>query len=296
MLPLLPSGATEINDILSVQNENGYWYYFAGMNPVFIHDENDQASFRMFTSQLIASGQCRNCTIIKAFGVSPSSVKRGVRKYKVGGIKAFFQPRKGRSGNVLNERVKKECQELLDNGRSRQDICKKLDIKYDTLRKAIACGRLHEPNNNKATIKDCSSKSKRTVEDAKAGEGIGVACTRTVERTLVATGKLKHHATTEFENCHDLSMGGVLCSIPALDASGLYRHLNILPQLPAGYYSSFHIITALAFMFLCRIKVIDQLRFQPSGELGKLLGLDRIPEVKTMREKLKMLSNEKAVK
>ena len=49
-------------------------------------------------------------------------------------------------------------------------------------------------------------------------------------------------------------------------------------------------------MFLCRIKAIDCLRFQPAGELGKSLGLDRIPEVKTMREKLKMPSDENAVK
>ena len=61
----------------------GYFQFFP-------HDENDQASFRMFTSQLIASGQCRNSAIIKAFGVSPSSVKRSVKKYKEGGIKAFF--------------------------------------------------------------------------------------------------------------------------------------------------------------------------------------------------------------
>ncbi len=49
-------------------------------------------------------------------------------------------------------------------------------------------------------------------------------------------------------------------------------------------------------MFLCRIKAIDRLRFEPAGEFGKLLGLDRIPEVKTMRKKLKLLSDENAVK
>ncbi len=290
ILPLLPSGATEINDILSVQNENGFWYYFAGLFPVFSHDEKDQASFRMFTSQLIVSGQCRNSAIVKAFGVSPSSVKRSVKKYKEGGIKAFFQPRKGRGGSVLTAEVKKECQELLDNGWSRNDVCNKLNIKYDTLRKAIASGRLHEPNTNKDSAKNSSSKSDRTVEDAKAGEGMGVACTRTVERSLAAMGRLDQ-AATKFENCIDLTMGGVLCSLPALDACGLYRHLNILPQLPAGYYSSIHIITALAFIFLCRIKTIEQLRFQHAGEFGKMLGLDRIPEVKTMRKKLKILSN-----
>ena len=40
-----------------------------------------------------------------------------------------------------------------------------------------------------------------------------------------------------------------------------------------------------------RIKAIERLRFEHAGELGKTIGLGRIPEVKTMREKLKMLGN-----
>jgi hypothetical protein len=217
-------------------------------------------------------------------------VKRGVKKYKEGGIKAFFQPRKGRGGSVLTKKVIKECQKFLDNGWGRNDICKKLSIKYDTLRKAIADGRLHEPTADKVCAGSSSSKSDRTVEDAKAGEGMGVACTRTVERSLAAMGRLDQAATI-FENCLDVTMGGVLCSLPALDACGLYRHLNILPRLPAGYYSNIHIVTALAFIFLCRIKTVEQLRFQHAGEFGKMIGLDRIPEVKTLRSKLKLLGN-----
>ena len=121
LLPLLPSGATAINDILSVRNDNGFWYYFAGISPIFTHNEKDMASFRMFTSQLIVSGQCRNINIIKAFGVSSNSVKRGVKKYKEGGIKAFFQPRIGRGGSVIRREIKNECQRLLDKGKSRRD-------------------------------------------------------------------------------------------------------------------------------------------------------------------------------
>lgn len=44
-------------------------------------------------------------------------------------------------------------------------------------------------------------------------------------------------------------------------------------------------------MVLCRIKTIEQLRYQPPGELGILLGLDRIPEVKTLRKKIKILGD-----
>jgi len=46
-------------------------------------------------------------------------------------------------------------------------------------------------------------------------------------------------------------------------------------------------------MAICRIKSPEQLRHQFPGELGKLIGLDRIPEVKTIREKLSILTENK---
>jgi len=42
-------------------------------------------------------------------------------------------------------------------------------------------------------------------------------------------------------------------------------------------------------MALARIRSLEQLRYQAPGEWGKLLGLDRIPEVRTLRAKLKRL-------
>jgi prepilin-type processing-associated H-X9-DG protein len=47
-------------------------------------------------------------------------------------------------------------------------------------------------------------------------------------------------------------------------------------------------------MALCRIKTVEQLQYQPPGELGKLLGLDRIPEVRCLRKKLASLSEDDA--
>ncbi len=43
-------------------------------------------------------------------------------------------------------------------------------------------------------------------------------------------------------------------------------------------------------MALGRVKNIEQLRYHPPGEWGKLLGLDRIPESRTVRNKVKHLS------
>ena len=97
-------------------------------------------------------------------------------------------------------------------------------------------------------------------------------------------------ASTRFETCRDVSFGGVLCALPALAENGLFRHIDdCLAQL-RGYYSTLHVIVLLAHMALCRIKAVEQLQYQPPGELGKLLGLDRVPEVRCLRYKLAALS------
>ena len=43
-------------------------------------------------------------------------------------------------------------------------------------------------------------------------------------------------------------------------------------------------------MALARVKNIESVRYCPPGEWGKLLGLDRIPESKTMRNKVHLLT------
>jgi hypothetical protein len=89
-LPLIADGATRVNDLISVARENDQWIYFCGAQPVFHHAESDSHSFRMFTAQLICQGACRQVDVVRAFGVSKSSVIRSVNKYRAGGVKAFY--------------------------------------------------------------------------------------------------------------------------------------------------------------------------------------------------------------
>ena len=121
---------------------------------------------------------------------------------------------------------------------------------------------------------------------------MGMACTDSIGRMAAALGA--GPASSEFTACRDVSFGGVLCALPALVDNGLFAHLGKLPALPAGYYQLLHIVILLASMALCRIRTAEQLRHQPPGELGKLLGLDRIPEVRTLRAKLGHLSGDEA--
>ena len=118
---------------------------------------------------------------------------------------------------------------------------------------------------------------------------MGTACTRPDQRVLAAFGLLDG-APVRFETCRDVSFGGVLCALPALAENGLFRHIHDCLKPLHGYYSTLHVIVLLAHMALCRIKTVEQLQYQPPGELGKLSGLDRVPEVRCLRRKLAALS------
>ncbi len=122
LLPLIPAGATPINDRISVVRENEEWAYFCGIDPIFRHPEKDQQSFRMFTAQLVCQGACQQVDIIRAFGVSTQSVRRNVKKYREEGIAAFFRPRQGRGPTVMTDTITLRAQELLSRGCSRCEV------------------------------------------------------------------------------------------------------------------------------------------------------------------------------
>ena len=123
---------------------------------------------------------------------------------------------------------------------------------------------------------------------------MGMGCTRVAERVCAAVGLLSE-APSQFANAESVAQGGVLWALPALLANGLLRHAHTCFQLPKGFYSLIQVFLLLAYMALARIKTMEQLQYHPAGEWGKLLGLDRIPEVRTLREKVKALAQPKAV-
>jgi transposase len=304
LLPLISEDASRISDLISVVRQGGQWSYFCGIQPVFQHVEGDQRSFRMFTAQLCVQGACQQAQIVRAFGVSKSSVLRSVNKYRQEGIEGFYKPRRTRGAPVMTPEVIQQAQQLFGEGRSKAEIARELDIRYDTLRKAIDQGRLElleaatgqpdaatssAPSTTVATAAP-SDKSARSNEDRAAGPEMGIACTRPVERVLASLGKLPGGASTQFESCRDVSYGGVLCALPALTENGLFRHLQTTFPTLSGYYTTLHVILVLAYMALCRIRTVEQLQYESPGELGKLMGLDRVPEVRCLRKKLTQLS------
>jgi hypothetical protein len=124
---------------------------------------------------------------------------------------------------------------------------------------------------------------------------LGIATTRYEDRVMSSLGSAGH-AQVIFEESQGLCGAGVLFLLPALLSQGLLRTSDVY-QLPCNhYYGLESIVMTLAFMALSRIKNPEQLKQCRPGEIGRVLGLDRIPEVKCLREKIKFLTNQNQAK
>lgn len=117
--------------------------YYHGSLPVFTHARDDLASFRMITSQFCVSGHIKQAQLARAFGIPLVTVKRAVKRYRDDGPRAFYAERKTRGAAVLTEPVLAEAQRLLDDGLSVKDVAARLELKSDTLDKAVRAGRVH---------------------------------------------------------------------------------------------------------------------------------------------------------
>ncbi len=144
ILPFFPNGVVQISDALAFKKEAGKVVYFNYQMPVFIHDENDENTFRMITSQFCVNGNVKQAELVRAFGVTPISVKRGVKKYRTGGASAFYVQPKGRGPSKLTAEVLSQAQDLLNDDKSTGEIAAALSLKPNTIRKAICEGKLSQ--------------------------------------------------------------------------------------------------------------------------------------------------------
>ena len=280
-------GTIEINSTVSILSKDGMTTYFVGGDNYYSHRDGDDASRRCALALLMLNRHARPVEIERsALGIPHRTLMNWLRKLGEDGAASFYRvPGRGCSP-VLTEAKTGECEVLLARGCSIPAAARAAGVGESTLRKAVASGRVrwmacgdvrHEA--------PAADKSQRSGDDARAAAGMGVACTRPDERVAAAVGLLGH-AATRFERNRDVHMGGLLAGLPALCANGLFSGLARHLHMREGFYSAVHMLALMGFMALGRIRRPEGLRSQPPGELGKVLGLDRAPEVKTLRRKI----------
>jgi hypothetical protein len=114
---------------------------------------------------------------------------------------------------------------------------------------------------------------------------------RSMDRLLAAMGLLDD-ALPVFAPTRSLPRAGVLLAIPALVASGLLSTAEkIYGSLGPAFYGLRTTLLAYVLLALLRIPRPETLKEYPPGELGRIVGLDRMPEVKTPRRKLSRLAS-----
>ena len=185
-----------------------------------------------------------------------------------------------RVSRVLTKEVIVKIQYYLEIGNDIRSVSKLLNLKVHTVKKAIKDGRIIVSDNHVAISQSTGKSERNKLEDK---QSLGKACTNVLERALAyRTGE---SCDIKFSNQTDLQHAGVLLAFPSLLSQGLLRYEKDF-SLERGYYPTSSVFLSLAILSLLRVKTLSGVESLPPGELGKIIGLDRIPEVKTLRTRI----------
>lgn len=114
---------------------------------------------------------------------------------------------------------------------------------------------------------------------------MGIGTLRQIDRVSSSVGDMQE-APPIFEKSNNVCEAGVLLLLPSLLLQGLMKGERVYGKLRKGYYGLVSTLLILSYMILSRIKSPEGLKHCKPGEFGKLLGLDRVPEVKCLRGKI----------
>ncbi len=113
---------------------------------------------------------------------------------------------------------------------------------------------------------------------------------RSGDRLLACLGLLDDAAPL-FRDGTRIPHAGVLLAVPALLATGVLACAReVYGSIGPAFYGLRTSVLALLLLALLRIKRPEALKERSPADLGRLLGLDRAPEVKTLRRKLARLA------
>jgi hypothetical protein len=115
---------------------------------------------------------------------------------------------------------------------------------------------------------------------------MGMATTRFLERVEGLPAQVR------FEKSEAVDGAGILFLLPSLLLQGLLKTRDVYRLPESHYYGVVSVVLTIAFMALARIKNPEQLKQCKPGEIGRIIGLDRVPEVKCLRNKIKLLSQQ----
>ena len=288
-IPFLPEGAEPINNHVAIYRHDEKIEFFTASGPIYSCRERDPYGLRLAQGIIVTQTATTPAEFAKALNINRTTVYRNLNRYQQDGPAALFIDKKSnRKAYKLNGKPKRQVQALLNKGYSLKAAAKQAGITEGCIRYAIKKGTVvkkKQQDEKPEPHQKLKSVSERSTEDNNCAIGIGAK--REAERVLASIGKISE-ATPEFSASEGVRHAGVLLVLPALARVGLLEAgRKAYGALHKGFYGLQSVLLTLSFMALLRIKTPEQLKRCNPGELGIVLGLDRAPEVKTVRKKIK---------
>ena len=292
-LNVLPPEARIVSPRLAILLDDEQLVAFSASDPIYQCRRDDREAMRLAGAMFSTLRLASVTALSKALGVSRETIYRNRRQYAEGGAEGLLHAPRSKTPHKLTAGVQRQAQQRLDEGWPVRRIAEEVGLTEGALRLAIGRGQLHRrftarpgrPSKHRVLQAETpASPSQRAEEDQACEQGVAVK--RTVDRVLASVGKLGE-AAPEFQAVEAVPGAGVLLALPALLDQGLVEvPQRLFGALRNGFFGLRSVLLTLAFMALLRIKSPEQLTGHAPGELGLLLGLDRVPEVKTLRRKL----------
>jgi len=248
-------------------------------NLVFAWDAGDEAGRRLAAVQLVRTRAARAVDVATAFRVDPYTVSRWSKAFRTDGVAGVVTGKTGPKGpSKVSELVVADVRERRSQGGTLQSIATAVGISITSVRRAL---EQPEPELEPAP------------EPEPVPEVVPVLpppAPRTVERGLARAGLLTQ-APPVFGPAARVPLAGLFLALPALETTGLLEGATrVYGGLPAGFYGlDTTLVEGVLRCLAGEPRAEGATRIDP-GALGRVLGLDRAPEVKTIRRKISLLA------
>ena len=271
---------------------------------------------------LVESGFAQQTEVARAFARSVRSVRRHQRRYAQGGMAALGREEGWRRGRrrISGKRLR-SIETLKSQGMSNRAIAHRLGVSEKAIRKLVGASKPAEDAqlafagvmrppatpvpSAKSTGADADSATLIAQDRTGGGDPITAlgndsepvpmsldrdASDRTFDRQLAYLGLLDDAAPL-FRDGSAVPAVGVLLALACLVESGLLRiSRKLYGEIGPAFYGLRTTLLTLLLMALLRIKRPEHLKERDPAAFGRLLGLDRAPEVKTLRRRLTRLA------